>query len=1017
MCKETSVGLDYGNRYNMKIPQRLSYVLERDQRMDGLVKSAISEFEPWISNSTLPFFSEYTNHGIPHIESVLKTSVSLIHDNAWSAFTANDAAVLILGVLLHDSAMHVTEEGFLSLFDKDRSEKLISGIDVKKWDVLWEDYFSEATRYDGQKLVRIFGDATPVRRPPKDSSQMTKRDRLVITEFLRRYHHRLAHEIALFGVPSAGKNSLILRTFTAEDSYIPMLAGLVARSHGEEIRKFLPYLKEHYDVRQFKNVHPVFLMAVLRVADYLQIDAERAPSQVLQVKSLASPVSQGEWRAHQAIRDVKNTTEDPEALYIDALPTDVATFFKIQSWVKGIQYELDAAWAVMGEVYGRYEGLKNFGLLLRRVQSSLDDIKSFSKKIDYHPQEAKFRAADADLLKLLIEPLYGSNPEIGLRELIQNSVDAVRELKQYLKDVSGVGAIQQNDQDADVMVALEKIDGDSEHSYVRVSDKGIGMSVDIIVNYFLAAGASFRRSEDWRKRFENEEGSSKVLRAGRFGVGALASFLLGPEIEVVTRHVEDEIGIRFTASVDSEHVELKKIDCPVGTTILIKVSKHVAEKLVNPYHYYYPDNTEGRLGYWYFLPNPSLKRVSCGTEFKSEVIIPDIGDSLSPEWRKTVHQDYAGILWTYFSVWSKWGSSTSLFCNGIKIYKHRQSSHSGWDKEFWINYPNISVFDPDGALPLNLQRTALAAPDFPFADKLIDDIFRDFAAYALVYGPNVRPEKFNAKSSIMSLGYRGSARASGYYYSKKAHDWYFTDKGFGYLSPEAFVEKKYPSALLVQLLGENSGNILIESAVNEPVILAEAPSVLTELDSTIRSLLELGCYAGNTNVEASNSAIRSMGYFPRVGLRLLLSRKAFDRANLKGNRKLTKGLKEALKIEWEIDGWCLVKIGKCPGVKFNFKEFVGRNKPLHEQSIVSEIYFEYVGRLEKSPAGERWKKVMKTFEIPFDINLRKETFASAYSELAPEINAHEKIKKLDEQERQKQLDATNAINNGGSPGH
>ena len=82
----------------MQIPKRLSYILERDQPLDGAVKYAISQFEPWIKHSQLTFFPEYTDHGIEHIEAVLRTASGLIRDEAWEAITSPDAAVLILSI-------------------------------------------------------------------------------------------------------------------------------------------------------------------------------------------------------------------------------------------------------------------------------------------------------------------------------------------------------------------------------------------------------------------------------------------------------------------------------------------------------------------------------------------------------------------------------------------------------------------------------------------------------------------------------------------------------------------------------------------------------------------------------------------------------------------------------------------------------------------------------------------------------------------------------------------------------
>ena len=91
----------------------------------------------------------------------------------------------------------------------------------------------------------------------------------------------------------------------------------------------------------------------------------------------------------------------------------------------------------------------------------------------------------------------------------------------------------------------------------------------------------FRRSELWRKTFEDENGKSKILRSGKFGIGALATFLLGNEFYLSTRYVEDElgIGVKFFAQLKSEFIEIKKINRPIGTTIRIQINENTREKL------------------------------------------------------------------------------------------------------------------------------------------------------------------------------------------------------------------------------------------------------------------------------------------------------------------------------------------------------------------------------------------------------------------------------------------------------
>lgn len=971
----------------MQIPERLAYLLERDQSLEGGVKLSISAFEPWIKHSNIPFFPEYTKHDIEHIEAVLRTATALIRDDAWLAITSSDAAVLILAVLLHDCAMHLSEEGFLSLLEGPRRDKHISGMEDKPWHILWEDFFGEASRFDGRKLTRLFGDAQPVRKPPSETSEFTKRDRLLIGEFLRRHHPRLAQEIAEFGVPTKGESPLVIQGLSGEKSYIAKLAGIVARSHGFDIRTLLPCLKRDFDIRQYKGVHTVFLMSLLRVGDYLQVEADRAPAQVLQVRQLASPVSQGEWKAHHAIKDVRHTHQDPEAIFVDAFPDDVQTFLRVQQWLVGIQSELDTSWAVLGEVYGRYEGLNRLGLTLRRVRSSLDDLTAFSKKINYLPVKAAFRAADADLLKLLIAPLYGNRPEVGLRELIQNATDAVKELKQYRTDVPESNELELTKQDADVLITIEKV-GEKE-ALLTISDKGIGMSPEIIVDYFLAAGASFRRSENWRKLFETADGHSKILRAGRFGVGALASFLLGPEIEITTRHVEENEGIQFKASVDSDAIELCKVSRPIGTTIKISIPLDLAEKLKK-----IPSSSPTSLAHdglgwdWYCLSEPSLERSVFGEKLPQQCILPRAEDKPTAKWHRIGHAAFGPIFWTY-------SAAPFLACNGLRIEK---GPNSEWQTRFGLDLPNVSVFDPDGILSLNLQRTGLTENCYPFEAALVEDVIRDFIAFAIVFGPPRPPDNWALEDSVFSRRYPGSVHVGGRWSGRPAsEDWYVTSDSFGFLDASFLQKPNFRSILVSRLAIRTPEKLPFNPIANQPVIMLQNDYSVTSLDYHFRSMAELGYYGTHWQGQEpswTNGGVAVLQKMQRTGARILVSDFAHKRAGKRGYGKLTLTVQRNLQPEWQAGEWTLYKIGNCPEPTFDFKGFMSTcGASIGEQSILSEIYLEPLKTYPPSPVGSKWAEIIPSGEIPFDEKLRSEKLKTAYSTLAPYIEVHQKAKK------------------------
>jgi hypothetical protein len=96
----------------MKIPTHLESLIKKDPQVTAIVYEAIAAFTPWIGRSQLPLFSEYTDHSLKHIEEVIETAFGLITDDARALLSTLDAAVLVIGICLHDCAMHLTEDGF-----------------------------------------------------------------------------------------------------------------------------------------------------------------------------------------------------------------------------------------------------------------------------------------------------------------------------------------------------------------------------------------------------------------------------------------------------------------------------------------------------------------------------------------------------------------------------------------------------------------------------------------------------------------------------------------------------------------------------------------------------------------------------------------------------------------------------------------------------------------------------------------------------------------------------------------
>lgn len=134
----------------------------------------------------------------------------------------------------------------------------------------------------------------------------------------------------------------------------------------------------------------------------------------------------------------------------------------------------------------------------------------------------------------IIELLKGDNiydnRGVFIRELIQNALDAVRTRRQLEKSNS--------DWKPEINIYSWTADG---FNWLTIDDNGIGMSREIIKNYFLRVGCSYYESDEFKAAFGNEG----YKPTSRFGIGILSCFIASngsSRIEVSTKHYQDTDG-------------------------------------------------------------------------------------------------------------------------------------------------------------------------------------------------------------------------------------------------------------------------------------------------------------------------------------------------------------------------------------------------------------------------------------------------------------------------------------------
>jgi len=134
-----------------------------------------------------------------------------------------------------------------------------------------------------------------------------------------------------------------------------------------------------------------------------------------------------------------------------------------------------------------------------------------------------FQTETKQLLKLMIHSLY-SNKEIFIREIVSNASDAIDKLR--FKSVENK-SLAKLTKDLQINVKVSK-----EHNSISISDNGIGMSEEEVINNIGTIARSGTASF-----LENITGDKKKDSnlIGQFGVGFYSVFMVADKVQVITK--------------------------------------------------------------------------------------------------------------------------------------------------------------------------------------------------------------------------------------------------------------------------------------------------------------------------------------------------------------------------------------------------------------------------------------------------------------------------------------------------
>ena len=414
------------------IPNRLQGRLSLDSTWQPVVTTLKEKVQKIIRESPC-FFPDYTDHGIDHINEVLILANRLIPEDTYAAketdteFLLDPRSVgfLVCAILIHDLGMFLKTDGMEQLVYGDSGSHLVEGLDEEDWRTSWSKYVVKTRRLKDNEMDHLFGHRVTVSEDCARKGFSTNGDDCrVIGEFLRQHHGRLAHEIAVHGFPGDRGTMLIAGDgITDEDRD---MIGLLARSHQMNIRDTEEYIERFGEGSKPHSIPAFYLMTVLRMADYLDASEKRAPEILERIQKIRVPASETEWSWNQCItRGPKQWNLMKHNLEINATPQKSTEYVLLDKWLRSVQAELDLCWSILAD---QYSG-EPYRLTIHRVRSNIQQKKS-RKNFDlkFLTREAKITANPA-IVKLMMAPLYGDDPTYGVRELLQNAVDACLERK------------------------------------------------------------------------------------------------------------------------------------------------------------------------------------------------------------------------------------------------------------------------------------------------------------------------------------------------------------------------------------------------------------------------------------------------------------------------------------------------------------------------------------------------------------------------------------------------------------
>ena len=443
---------------------------------------------------------DLTIHDISHLDSLWESASQIVGSN----YPLTPTEVFVLGgaILLHDLAMSLAASP--------------GGLDELKKTQIWID----TTHSKFKARLNREPSHLEVENPPDNIFKE------VVFEILRKTHAQNAEKLATAAFKYKKEDTHLIEDIELRLSYGGII-GEIAHSHWWSISEVESRFTEMIGSPPWATasdwtVSPLKIACILRAADAAHLDARRAPIFTRSFRKL-NPISQQHWDFQEKL--LKPYLKD-DALILtsgQSFPfSEAASWWICLDNLKMVDNELRGIDALLSD-----QSLPRFSAKRVAGVDNPDRLAKYIRTEKWHPINATVQISDIPSIIKSIggQELYGADPTVPIRELIQNSCDAIRARRIYE---------DRNEEFGEVTITLTESNGDH---YLVVQDNGTGMSKHVVTNYLLDFGKSFWNSASVQEEFPGLA-SSHFYSTGKYGIGFFSSFMISNEIKIVTRHVD-----------------------------------------------------------------------------------------------------------------------------------------------------------------------------------------------------------------------------------------------------------------------------------------------------------------------------------------------------------------------------------------------------------------------------------------------------------------------------------------------